>query len=248
MRALAILLLCLLCGAATAQYNRFPPGVFTGRGPLDASGGAAAVTWDGAHKSTNFTLSGGNLTATAGGTNLNGQNTRSTTSHTTGKYYVELSLTTVAVQADFAFGLVNSSQANDNSFIGDTTQHGYGYFISGSDVFNNANVHTVQSCAAGHVAQMAVDVGAALVWFNCDNGNWNNSGAASPATGVGGFDISVLTGPYFVGLEMEDNTDASTVNFGATALSFTAPSGFGNWHHADNDNDELWYRAAGFGN
>jgi hypothetical protein len=225
LRPFAIFGICL----GLLSYSEARPGPDSNYNVSISGGGGGPVTWDGSHKSTNFTLSGGNLTATATGTNTNGQNTRSTTSHSSGKYYIELSLTTVAVAADYAFGIANSSQANDNSFLGDGTQNGYAWYIVSQVVFNNANVHTIQSCGAGHVAQMAIDTGAKLVWFNCDNGNWNNNAANDPAAGSGGFDFSALTGAYFIALEMEDNTDASTVNFGATSFSFTPPSGFGNW-------------------
>jgi hypothetical protein len=69
------------------------------------------------------------------------------------------------------------------------------------------------------------------VWFKKQGGtNWNNSGTANPATGVGGLLLSGAGAIYLLGT-LFGNTpgDTGTVNFGATAFIGTVPSGFTAW-------------------
>jgi hypothetical protein len=79
---------------------------------------------------------------------------------------------------------------------------------------------------------MAVDFTAQLSWFRKNGGNWNGSGTANPATGVGGNSFSYLTGgPFFIAanLNVGAASYALTLNAGGTAYAFAAPAGFGNW-------------------
>ena len=59
--------------------------------------------------------------------------------------------------------------------------------------------------------------------------DWNNSGTANPATGVGGISSGVA-GPYYASASSSSASTSYTANFGASAFSFTMPSGFTSWN------------------
>jgi len=82
----------------------------------------------------------------------------------------------------------------------------------------------------GNVICVAIDLTAQTIWMRVNGGNWNLSGTADPATGVGGVSFAgINAGPYFPAISSSDNGSIATANFGATAYAQTAPSGFGNW-------------------
>jgi hypothetical protein len=72
------------------------------------------------------------------------------------------------------------------------------------------------------VVELAVDIPNKLLWLRKNGGNWNNSGAANPATGAGGLSISSLVGttinPAF---SLQGTGESWTIN-----KSLTPPSGF----------------------
>jgi hypothetical protein len=85
---------------------------------------------------------------------------------------------------------------------------------------------------AGDVIGIAVDLNARLIWFRRNGGNWYVDAAANPTTGTNGVTIAgvlayapVVT---FGGSGTVAN-DAFTANFGQSAYTTPAPSGFGNW-------------------
>jgi hypothetical protein len=92
-------------------------------------------------------------------------------------------------------------------------------------------VGTGVTFTTGDVIDIALDAGGQLIWIRDNGGNWNGSGTANPATCIGGVSISAITGPYYAAIGIKGgNVGAQvTANFGATAYSFTAPAGFGNW-------------------
>jgi hypothetical protein len=68
---------------------------------------------------------------------------------------------------------------------------------------------------------VVVDYNYKMIWFRIDAGNWNYSGAADPATGAGGFDISAITlDPLPTAPVTVTSATGSTVtaNFGQTAF------------------------------
>jgi hypothetical protein len=94
---------------------------------------------------------------------------------------------------------------------------------------NGASVGpTFGTYANGDVVRTAVDLDARLIWFLVPrlSGLWNVSGAANPATGVGGISISALSGALYPWATMGASTDSWTANFGATAFTGAVPVGF----------------------
>ena len=66
------------------------------------------------------------------------------------------------------------------------------------------------------------------VWFRLNDGEWNGSPSADPATLTGGFDISSFVGPYLPFMSGSTGFGGNltlTLNAGASSFSYTAPSG-----------------------
>jgi hypothetical protein len=204
-----------------------------GSGPVVGGGG---VTFDPA-KALNITFSNGNLTVT----NTSGSpafgNTRSTTSHSSGKYYAEFTIVADDDASSMGVGLVNGTFAFPNSPNGlgldnnaiaeyDNIAGNYtvqGYFLN--SVQTNAFIGNMTPT---HIVGMAVDVDNAKIWWRLDNGNWNGNASANPATNAFGVSITALGTPLFIAAEVETSGEKFTANF-AGSFSFSAPAGFGTW-------------------
>lgn len=174
---------------------------------------------------TNVTLSNGNLTATHSATAGN-SGVRVGTALNTGKYYFEMKRI-VAASGD-VYGLCAPANTYNQVLTGNAT-------VVMVALNGNINVAGVASgslgaFAANDVAGIAIDIGAGLVWARKNAGNWNNSGTANPATGVGGFAIAAGTALAPVAaFGTGAGTESCIANFGATAYANAAPAGFGSW-------------------
>lgn len=227
--ALALAIYPALAFAQSAVLNAFPPGVFQNRAAIDGGGGAppSFATWNTTDSAAGITRSNGNLTLTySSGSGFQG--VRATNSHSTGKFYFE-NLTPIN-PGNNGVGLANANYVTTNGLWFNTFDS-VGYRpVDGSVMINGTVIGTGQTYGSGDMVSVAVDLGAQLIWVRANAGNWNNSGTANPATGVGGFSISSLNaGPFFPATNLHDSTDDSTANFGATAYAQSVPAGFGNW-------------------
>jgi hypothetical protein len=163
------------------------------------------------------------LNSTSGGWTL----VRGTTGYTTGKYYFEAKFinNTDGSNGDLGVGVIDGS-ADMHDYIGHDA-HQYGWFpISGNILYNAGTLSTIQTAVAGNTLCVAVDYGAKLIWFRTNNGNWNNSGTANPATGTGGISFSGLSGTMYPAISCSNYYGTSVANFGATTFAQTVPSGF----------------------
>lgn len=180
---------------------------------------------------TNVTLSGGNLIATKVINSVQAA-CLCTPVLSSGKYYWEV----VASSSDFTNGqrygvaiytYTGFGSAVQNSIGQDNQSLGYG--ADGTVVTNNSTVSTIQTFATGNNIGIALDVTNSLIWFRTNGGNWNNSGTANPATGVGGI---ALSGAYLPvnalrpAIGLQKLADTVTVNFGGSGFAYTAPTGF----------------------
>lgn len=186
---------------------------------------ASLTTWNPSDKSTDVTLSNGNLTATTDqGFSL--ACTRSIASHSTGKYFA--SFTVNDVTGASALGIANGTKSLTGAPGGDLNSCGC-LVENGNVSVNSGGIGTAAAMSNNDIIDMAVDLSAELIWFRVNGGNWNNSGAANPATGAGGFDFSgANAGPWYAICEGNFNR-AWIANFGATSYTHAAPSGFLNW-------------------
>ena len=85
----------------------------------------------------------------------------------------------------------------------------------------------IGTVADGQKFGIAVDFDAKLFWARSDNGQWNGSGTANPATGTGGISFATLNpGPYYPSFDGDQPGQKVTANFGQSAFNFLVPAGF----------------------
>jgi hypothetical protein len=117
--------------------------------------------------------------------------------------------------------------------MGNTTLGGLFVYPAGSIYFNGVSQGGgVGAPGSGGIYCLAIDLVNARAWVRLNNGIWNNSGTANPATNVGGINISGLfpTNPAFAAMTTQQIlSPLATVNFGLSAFSFAIPSGFVAW-------------------
>jgi hypothetical protein len=182
----------------------------------------ANTTWSTTDKSSNCTLSGGNLGASCSTVGY----VRTAASQESGKYYYEITIATVG-GGSTGWGLSNGAVTtpNGSSPIGLAV-----VYNTGNIWVNNVNTgSSIGAVASAAVVGIAVDVTARLIWFRlAPSGNWNGSGTANPATGVGGISITSILPPLGRVLPVfAAGTIAScTANFGDSGFSGAVPSGF----------------------
>ena len=184
------------------------------------------VTWNNNDKSANITLSGGLLTATSIATGDLG--VRGTFARAAGKWYFEVNMTTVT-GGDTSGGLATATPTFAQ--IGANATQAYVQYRGGNIYKNGVVQYGNGSMAGGGILRVAYDANAHLAWLAFASGNWNASGAANPATGVGGNDVSAFdTGGLYPVFTSGANADSCTVNFGGSSFSFTPPAGFTAWN------------------
>jgi len=224
-----------LCALAYADgiYNPGVPSISgTISGGVSSGGGPGqqvdlgTVRWNPDDKSSNLTLSNGNLTATNGAVAFS--NVRSTgAGHSYGKYYVET--VKVSVNANVVFGIANRALPL-TSYVGSTSD-GVGLIGDGRVQINSVTINTIAGITNSLIHQMAVDLDNRKVWYRTGcAGLWNNSAPDNPATNTGGVSLATLNaGPYFITYTLSQITDTVTLNSGGSAYACTAPVAFLNW-------------------
>lgn len=196
----------------------------------------AITTLDPFNKTSGITLSNGLLTAT--GSVDTASQVRSVGSASTGKKYCEVNLVNAA---SAAVGLVTDAWVLGHAFLGNTPAAALGFWFFGDAYINNAVVLSGVGALTGATRSMAFDFDAKLAWTRTDGGNWNNSGTANPATGVGGLSFAALgNGPFYVAGEFNAANSQGVFNFGKTAYSYAAPAGFGNFQNPANSDHAAW--------
>jgi hypothetical protein len=193
----------------------------------------ATTTWNPADKSADITLAGGNRQAKHTGATSNYVSVRSTTSKTTGKFYVEFTLTKPGASQGAVCGVGDNFLNMD-----DTNRQGYTDSIAcsdtGGDVYAlNTNIIGLGTIQDTDVVGMAVDVTNGKIWFRRNNGNWNADASANPATNTNGYAITAAVAyPLFLlaGFNFgSGSTTFYTVNVGQAAFTYVAPAGFSAW-------------------
>lgn len=205
-------------------------------GPTGAAGSGTTgtpVTWD-PTTPTAVTLSGGNLVATNTGTTSVDQGVRvaTTAGKVTGKYYFEVTWTTVN-QAGGNVGVGVGTPASTYTGMGNGGTTGIHHYLGGSTYSNGSQVSGgTGGWTQGQISGVAVDLDNRRFWVRASpSGIWNGNGANNPATNVGGFVIPAGTMVPFCTFGGSGGVanNALTANFGASAFSGTAPSGYVNW-------------------
>jgi hypothetical protein len=175
-------------------------------------------------------MSNGNLTVTHNNTSTNA-GVISTSAKTAGKYYFEMTLQVTTGNVYNGIGVMSSAWSGTFS-SSQTTSNLTGVIpaaVSSLIYSNGASTGLSLGVASvGDVFCSAIDLTARLAWVRKNNGNWNASGTANPATGVGGVIIAptVSFAPYVAFSASSVSTDAITANFGASAFAGVVPSSY----------------------
>ena len=181
-------------------------------------------TFDPSYLGTNVTLSNGNLTATATGASAHRLALATPVFVSgTGKWYWEV----VNTAYDCAVGVGNTS-SNLNSYVGSDV-NSTGLNDVGQIYYNGSYTNTGLSFGTNDVLQVALDMVNKQIWYRVNGGNWNGSGTADPASNVGGYNLTSLLSvntnirPL---INQYPSGAVTNINFGASAFSYSAPSGF----------------------
>jgi hypothetical protein len=166
------------------------------------------ATWSTTDKSSAITISNANLTATATSTTKNLG--RANKSESSGKWYWEITVNNA--NAALSVGFTTSASAT-NIILGSDA---YGWGWNGAAILhNNANVLTVPSYATGDVLGIALDLGAGSVTF------YKNGSSVGTVSSISG-----TLFPAWSRSGTSSSTGQVTANFGASAFTYSVPSGF----------------------
>ena len=86
----------------------------------------------------------------------------------------------------------------------------------------------MSALSSSAIVCVAVDLDLSGIWFRVDDGPWNGSGLADPASNIGGIGISALTDGVVLAVTNGPGNDLFTVdlNSGASAFTYDVPGGF----------------------
>lgn len=198
----------------------------------------ANTAWSASDKTASITLSGSNLIATCNSSVFGG--VRAADRQVTGKHYWEYTFNSVSGSTGGA-GVLSPTYALNNSsgwlaaaigacglaFGGLVAVDGSTSNLTvGGTAGSTVNFGTITN---GTVVCVAADGGGRLIWFRLGAaGNWNALAGRDPATGTGGISTGYLgiAIPICPAVLLSTNTNQITANFGDTAFTGTAPSGF----------------------
>src|SRR5436190_3332458 len=212
-------------GSSLASFGESLSSVLTTPAALPSSAatwgvsGSVTIAWS-LLDQAGITLSNASLTlTTTGGTG----GIRGAYGYSSGKFYWEYTTTSWGINDNLGVG-TSSALFSTASLVGNAIT------IKSGNIYVNSNTvqGTLGARANGDIIGVAVDLTARLIWFRvAPAGNWNGSGTANPATGIGGFSISALTGALFPFYVNGTGSGAVvTANFGASAFTGSVPSGF----------------------
>lgn len=195
--------------------------------PVDpSSGGQTVTTWNPADKNANIILSNGNLTARAGASGS--QSVRATTGIGANqrRFY---SFRPDSNGSDATGCGFADSSMHLSTFAGENNRAIGWYpaprFTNGGVWFNGLQVAVSVPGSVGSVVDWAIDTYLMRAWVRVNGGLWNGSAAASPASGVGGIDISTINRPVYPVCSMQGPPGQATATF-AEPFQFPMPSGF----------------------
>lgn len=180
----------------------------------------AATSWNPLDKGSTVTLSNGNLTINY--TSGADASVRAIESKSTGKWYWEYTATTNALNT--APGIGNASASINAYFY--NSANGWTYYANGNKYTSNGGVAYGSAYTDGDIIGTALDMSSGKVWWS-KNGVWQASG--DPVAGTNAA-YTGLTGSIFpmaaVNVQGSTVAAASTTNFGATAFTYTPPTGY----------------------
>lgn len=186
---------------------------------------------DAAHKGTDVSLPS-SLTAT--NTSGTPESVRGTTSNTSGKWYFEGLIVAKSSAPFIAVGVCDSG-FSVSSYLLNSDISG-AYYDGGSGGIGTRNGGTgafsATDLSVSNLVGIAIDFdtnpGDPVIYF-ARNNVWQNS--ADPTTGAGALHFAT-SNALFPALSVSGDgsaADTITINLGATALTYTPPSGYSSW-------------------
>ena len=177
---------------------------------MKKSASVTYATWNPADKGSFVTLSGGNLTATMANTGRS--IVRSTLGKSSGKWYWEVKKTDASTSLNVG---IATSTAGLNTFLGaDAQAWGYEGLSGANAIYNNGSAAlTAATYVQNDVIGIALDMNANTCAFYKNNVLQNTA--------------SIAAGTWFAAVgDGNANGEVGVANFGASALTFSPPSGF----------------------
>jgi hypothetical protein len=173
-------------------------------------------------KTSGITLTNGALTATGGGSSIDG--VRATRGISTGKGYWEVNVDLKA-GGGFRIGAADSAQAF-TSWWGDSSSDLHGFvWDNGGTIDGYPTYPSGGAWMTSDRLDFAADGTARKVWMRKNGGTWMPSG--DPAAGTGGLSISGITGDILPGMQSQfSSTNSATFHFATASFVGTPPSGF----------------------
>ena len=176
-----------------------------------------SIVWGSA---SHFTLSNGNRTATYDNTaafNI----VASSTTKSSGKWYVEVTATTVET-GDNEIGFYTTAPSAGDYVGGASTSWGWFY---GGGFYNNGIVTNFPTAFAnGDTLMLAVDVGTGKMWWG-NNGTWVLSG--DPSSGANPVYTGTSGVAYTIAVSAKGGSSIAYAL--ASTLTYTLPTGFNAW-------------------
>jgi len=179
--------------------------------------GLETTIWNSADKAAGISLSGGNLVATMTSNNQYDA-VRSVVGVSSGKWYWEITFTHVDLTWVY-IGVGTSSEIL--TYPGDTTE-GYGYYANGGTKWNSSSSPYGSGYTEPDIIGTALDMDNGKLWWS-KNGIWQIGG--DPAADFNEA-FSGLSGTFYAMVGLNKVTTVMTANFGASAFSYSVPSGF----------------------
>lgn len=178
------------------------------------------ATWNSGDKTAGATLGSGNLQITNAGGSWQGA--RSDISKSSGKWYWEITVTTGG--ADMFPGISKAAVGIGTPYVVSAgAGDGYGYGSGNGNKRASPSTDTAYgaSYTSGDKIMIALDMDNGKIWWG-KNGTWQGSG--DPAAGTNAA-FTGVSGTYFA---TESQFEAINIlaNFGATAFTYTVPTGF----------------------
>ena len=157
---------------------------------------------------------------------------RSSTTKTTGKYYVETSGSTDAYHV---IGVITpavlSTPFGYLTNLGSVLVQSNGLGYRDGTSFSGAPNNVLGLTGPTPVAGLAIDLDNRKIWYRNPTSDWNGVAGNNPATNTGGFSFGSGIGvgaAVHVAISPLD-TQTQTINFGGSAYQITPPSGFLPW-------------------
>lgn len=183
----------------------------------------AYTAWNPADAGAGYTFSQNNRRVAKTSSSGTWNSVRGSHSKSSGKWYFENTVDTLASPFNAFIG-IGTSSANINSFLGNDA-NGWSWYSLDGNKYNNGGAGYGDTWRAGDVLSVAVNRDTGKMWF-AKNGVWQASGDPAADTNPA---FSNVTGAVFPMCSIRHTSSQFTTNFGNAAFIYTVPSGFSGW-------------------